>query len=79
MYFTYILKSKIKNWYYIGYTSNIDNRLKSHNLGRNRSTKSYRPFEIVYLEKFKIKSDAFKKEQQIKKYKHGEAFNKLVG
>lgn len=33
---------------------------------------------LVYEEKFNTKGEAFKREQQIKNYKHGEAFKKLV-
>ena len=79
MYFTYILKSKIKNWYYIGHTSDVENRLKQHNKGRSQSTKFYKPFTMVYEERFNTKSEAFKREQQIKSYRHGEAFKKLIG
>lgn len=79
MHITYILKSLKSEWYYIGHTSNIENRLLEHNSGRVRSTKFYQPFKLIYYEKFKTKSEAFKREQQIKNYKHGDAFKKLIG
>ncbi len=79
MYVTYILRSKINDWYYISHTLDKYKRLRTHNAGKNKSTKPYRPFEIVYEEEFETKSEAFKREQQIKKYKHGEAFKKLIG
>ena len=78
MYTTYILKSLIKDWYYVGHSSTIEDRVKVHNGGKNRSTKAYCPFKLVYTEEFKSKSEAFKREQQIKRYKHGEAFKKLI-
>lgn len=78
MFYTYILKSLIKDWYYVGHTSNLEQRVNSHNLGRNRSTKPYRPFEIIYSEEFSTKGDSFKREMQIKSYRHGEAFKKLI-
>ncbi len=78
MYTTYIIKSLKKDWYYVGHTSNKYKRLKSHNEGRVRSTKPYAPFVLIHEEKFYTKSEAFKREQQIKKYRHGEAFKKLV-
>ena len=77
-YYTYILKSLIKDWYYIGHTSNLDKRLSEHNTGRNKSTKPYKPYKIVHLEHFKSKSEAYKREQQIKRYRHGEAFKRLI-
>ena len=78
MFITYILKSLRKDWYYIGHTSNKTSRLKYHNSGKVKSTKPYAPFVIIYSEEFATKSDAFKREQQIKNYRHGEAFKKLV-
>ena len=79
MYSIYIIKSLNKEWYYVGHTQNKNTRLKYHNGGRVKSTKFYAPFALVYSEEFKTKSEAFKREQQIKRYRHGEAFNKLIG
>jgi putative endonuclease len=78
MYKVYILKSKKKERYYIGHAENLDNRLKRHNKGLVRSTKSYREWEIVYTEEFNNKNDAYKRELQIKSYKSGNAFKKLI-
>ncbi len=78
MFFVYILRSKKSERYYTGHTANIDKRLKEHNSGKVRSTKAYVPWEIVYSEKFELKSEAFQREMQIKKYKSGVAFKKLI-
>lgn len=79
MYKIYILKSKVKDWYYTGHTSDMNARLKRHNCGKNRSTRPYFPFEVVYAEKYETKGEAFGREMQIKRYRGGAAFNKLVG
>ena len=79
MFTTYILKSLIKDYYYIGHSENVQKRLSEHNAKRNKSTKPYAPFKITYKENFETKGEAFKREQQIKRYKHGEAFKKLIG
>jgi putative endonuclease len=79
MYSTYILKSLKKQWFYIGHTYNIKGRIKQHNSGQSKSTNPYKPFVLVYEEKYATKGEAFKREQQIKKYRHGEAFKKLIG
>ena len=79
MFCIYILKSVKNEWYYTGHSSNVDERLKQHNEGRNKSTKAYRPFELIYTESFSTRGEAFKREQQIKKYRHGQAFKKLIG
>ncbi len=66
MYYLYILKSKNKNWYYVGITDSLIKRLAEHNSGKTRSTKPYRPFEIVYTEEFESKSECRKRELFIK-------------
>lgn len=67
MYYLYILKSSIKNWHYIGITKDLQNRLAEHNSGEVKSTRAYRPFKIVYVEKFSSKTEARKREIFIKK------------
>ncbi|HSX36499.1 MAG TPA: GIY-YIG nuclease family protein [Patescibacteria group bacterium] len=78
MFIVYILKSSKSGRFYIGYTADISARLKAHNSGRNRSTKAGAPWQPVYQEYFPTKELAFKREQQIKRYKGGEAFKKLL-
>lgn len=46
MWYVYILKSKIEDWRYIGSTGNLKVRFRSHNQGKNQSTKHYAPFEL---------------------------------
>ena len=79
MYYVYILKSKDYERFYIGYASNIIKRLQKHNAGANKSTRPYRPWLVVYTESFPNKRNAWLREQQVKRYKHGEAFRKLIG
>ena len=50
MYYVYIIKSTIKNWVYVGNTENIDKRLAEHNSGLVKSTKSYRPFRLLFVQ-----------------------------
>jgi putative endonuclease len=78
MYTVYILKSDTANRYYIGHTADLELRLKQHNAGKVKSTKGFRPWKVSYTEAFDSKGDAFKREMQIKKYRHGEAFRKLI-
>lgn len=78
MYIIYIIQSKKNKKYYIGYTSDIKNRLFYHNSGKNKSTKSGRPWKIVHEEKFTDKKLAWIRERQIKSYKGGNALKKLV-
>lgn len=74
----YILRSLKNGRHYIGSTENIDQRLKYHNSGANKSTKPYRPWKIIYTEDFDSKKDAYNREMQIKSYKGGRAFKELI-
>jgi putative endonuclease len=68
MYFVYILKSQKDGKYYYGSTSDLSKRLKSHNSGKVKSTKSRRPFVLHYCEAFDEKTDALKREQYFKSF-----------
>jgi len=77
-YYTYILKSKIKDRLYIGSCSDLTKRLEHHNLGHSRSTKLYIPWEIIYHEEYKSKSDALKREYALKKIKNKVTLWKII-
>jgi len=66
MHYVYVLKSKKDNNLYIGCTSNLENRLKYHNSGRVRSTKSRIPFKMIYSENYVDKYRAFEMEEYYK-------------
>lgn len=78
MYYTYILKSKIKERYYIGHTSDLERRLRKHNEGHSRSTKAYIPWELVYWKEYNTKSEAMKRENCIKKMKSKKYTKELI-
>jgi putative endonuclease len=77
-YYTYILKSKIKDKYYIGSCADLTKRLEHHNLGHSRSTKAYIPWEIMYSEEFNTKSDAIKREYSLKRIKNKNTILKII-
>jgi putative endonuclease len=77
-YFVYILKSFKDGRYYIGSTSDVEKRLVKHNSGGNISTKNRRPLVVVYREKFSDKILALKREKEIKSYKGGLLFKRLL-
>lgn len=66
MYYVYILKSKKYNSQYIGYTSNLRKRLESHNSGKNKATKPYIPYQLIFYEAFLNKTDAKNREIYLK-------------
>jgi len=61
-YFIYVLYSDKSSHYYIGSATDPNERLVRHNAGATPSTKSGRPWEIVYKEIFTSKTDALKRE-----------------
>ena len=67
MYFIYVLKSDVFNRIYIGSTKDIDTRVVQHNQGKTPSTKSYRPWRLIYNEAFQTKHEALIREKQMKK------------
>ncbi len=78
MHFVYILKSQKDNCYYIGCTNNVVKRLDAHNSGKTQSIRHRRPFEIVWTESHITAENAYKRERQIKAYKGGDGFKKLI-
>jgi putative endonuclease len=77
-FFTYIIYSKSKNKYYIGYTHDLDLRLIHHNDGWTKSTKAGIPWTLVYSEKCPTKSDAIKREKEIKRTKSRSYIESLI-
>lgn len=52
---------------YIGYSNNAKKRLASHNHEKNTGyTKRYQPWEIVFTGEFETRSEAMKKEKELK-------------
>lgn len=66
MYIVYALHSHRYNKIYIGYTSDLHSRLKSHNeLSKKGWVVKYRPLELAYTERFIIKSEAIRHERAL--------------
>jgi len=64
--YVYIIQSTVDGSYYVGHTHDVDLRLIHHNDGWTRSTKSGRPWKLVYCETCKSKSEAIGRERGIK-------------
>ena len=65
-YYTYVLRSLKDSNIYIGWTNNSKTRLIKHNSGKIRSTKSRKPFELVYYEACSDRHKAILREKQFK-------------
>ena len=67
MFFVYVLYSPSADKFYVGYTSNLESRILSHNLlGTKDWTKRHRPWNLVYTESYESKSKALEREKELK-------------
>ena len=67
MWTVYILLCDQKT-YYVGLTSNVKYRLKSHRKKKNIATKEFSDLILIYTEKYNTRKEAGKRESQIKKW-----------
>ncbi len=66
--FVYILHCSDDS-YYLGYTTNLEKRIKEHNQGGGgHNTRIKRPVELMYHEEFDNKYEALKRESQLKRW-----------
>ena len=79
MYSVYILKSISTGRYYVGSTQHPARRLAKHNAGHPYATKAYRRWKVVHLEEYPSRSDAIRREYEIKKMKNRSAIESLLG
>jgi len=78
MFTTYILYSERIDTYYVGSTSNIEDRLKRHNSGRSTFTKRGLPWKLVYSKSYQTKSEAYQAELYIKLQKSRKYIEELI-
>jgi len=81
MFIVYVLHSPDHNKIYVGYTSNLEQRFLSHNeLGKKGWTIKFRPWKIVHTEEYEAKTEAIKREKQLKSAKGREfIWNDIIG
>ncbi|MBF0479482.1 MAG: GIY-YIG nuclease family protein [Candidatus Omnitrophica bacterium] len=77
MFFVYVLLSLKDNNFYIGFSENLETRLKDHYEGRNTSTKARRPLKLIFYEAYQSKEDALRREKYFKTTK-GKSTLKLM-
>ena len=68
-YFVYMLLTKHRGKFisYVGYTSNLKNRLSLHNSSKGAKFTKGKKWEIIYSKKYLNKSKAMKDEYKLKK------------
>ncbi|MGK7371401.1 MAG: GIY-YIG nuclease family protein [Candidatus Halalkalibacterium sp. M3_1C_030] len=69
--YVYILSNYDRNLFYIGVTSNLENRIRDHrNKKGSEFTKKYNLKYLVYYEEFHNIPDAIHREKQLKNWHH---------
>jgi putative endonuclease len=77
-YCVYVLISEVDYLLYIGFTSNLENRLKTHNSGGSKSTSYRRPLKLIFYEYYLFEEDALKREQYFKTTAGKKALNLML-
>ena len=62
MFYVYAISSLNHNYIYVGMTQDLNNRIKRHNDGRERTTKFYKPYKLIFYEICKTRIQARQKE-----------------
>ena len=65
-YYVYLLQSDLDQGLYIGFTADLRRRLAEHQQGVSISTKSRRPWRLIYYEAYLQKLDAEGREKFLK-------------
>jgi putative endonuclease len=66
MYYVYCLRSLENGQFYTGLTNNLERRIIEHNSGKNRSTKAYIPYELLFFETVATRIEARNREKYLK-------------
>ncbi|NTU72890.1 GIY-YIG nuclease family protein [Candidatus Roizmanbacteria bacterium] len=66
MYYTYVLRSKIDDKLYVGFSDNLKERIKMHADDMVKATKDRRPLELIYYEASLSKERALEREKYFK-------------
>ena len=78
MFCVYILYSEKLDIYYTGSTGNLEDRVKRHNRGGSKFTKTGIPWKLVYQKEYPTKSDAYKAELHLKSQKNRKFIENLI-
>lgn len=77
-YSLYILKSSVKETYYIGSSDDPERRLPYHNAESKGYTQRNRPWNLAYTYPFDTKQKAQKAEQIVKRWKSKKMIRLLI-
>ena len=78
LFIVYIIYSHIKDKYYIGFSSNLAERIIRHNQKSKGFTGNVNDWKIVFTQEFETKTEALAREKQIKSWKSKEKIIQLL-
>jgi len=62
----YVLASLEKEYIYVGLSLDVKRRINEHQRGKERTTRAYRPFEVLLIEVLPDRMEARKREKFLK-------------
>ena len=67
--FVYVIKSSqnVGDRTYVGWTTDLERRVKAHNAGKGAKNTRGRTWELIYAEKYSTRADAMQREWSLKK------------
>ncbi len=77
-FYVYIIQSRKDLSYYIGQCDDLDRRMSKHADGMSKYTASKRPLRLVYFERHDSRTEALKREKQIKAMKSRKYIEQLI-
>ncbi len=63
-YFVYVIKSEVDGRIYVGFSENVQKRLREHNSGKTKSTKGYRLWKLIFTKECETRIQA----RELEKY-----------
>jgi putative endonuclease len=68
-FYFYVLQSETSGRFYTGHTENLSKRIFEHNNQRTPSTKNRGPWVLFHSEEYPTRSDAARREREVKRMK----------
>jgi putative endonuclease len=78
MYSVYVLRSQNSGRLYVGYASDVTQRVGQHNHGISKSTKNRGPWELVHTEAFETRIEAMGRQRKLKSGRGREELKQIL-
>ena len=78
MFIVYVLRSQCTGRNYVGYSSDVEQRVGQHNHGITKSTKNRGPWILIHSEPFETRGEAMRRERFLKSGQGREELKELL-